>query len=418
MVMGHECHHNNNHSNHTIVKRGLFDRYGLFGGGSPSSSTQQQQQQQSSLIGLGSSIAGNGMVMNHTYFEETNPEIYFSHMVINETVGFLYIGAVNTIYQLNLQLKLLEKISMGPYADSNDCPISKGCAPDVQKRLSNYYNKALVIDPMHQWLISCGSLFQGTCTAHSLYNITRIIDQPQEPVVANNATASTVVFIAPGPDPHKQVLYVGATYTAGSYRSDLPVVSSRSLFETNLFQLALVGVSTGTRLIINSYSRDRYPITYIYGFHSRGFSYFLTVQKRNTGQSAFMSKLVRICQNDPDYYSYTEVPLVCRHQGHQQKHFNLAQAAFIGRPSIKLANITGVRYDDDHLYVVFARSIDDQTMEDPRPASHSALCVYPLSTIHRQFTKNIQHCFNGNGMQGLDFINIVQKCVPTVSFIF
>ncbi|KAH7645133.1 plexin-a-like protein [Dermatophagoides farinae] len=431
--MGNKClnHHHHHHqdddnNNHTIIKRGLFDRYGLFGGsgaGADRSSSQQQQQQQQqhqslSLIGGGNnngltSSINRAIDLNYTYFEEPNTEIYFSHMVINETIGFVYIGGVNTIYQLNLRLKLLEKITMGPYEDSNDCPISKGCAPEVQKRLSNYYNKALVLDQMHQWLISCGSLFQGACTAHSLYNISRIIDQPQEPVVANNATASTVAFIAPGPDPHKQVLYVGATYTAGSYRSDLPVVSSRSLFETNLFQLALVGVSTGTRLIINAYARDRYPITYIYGFHSRGFSYFLTVQKRNTGQSAFMSKLVRICQNDPDYYSYTEVPLVCRHQGHQQKHFNLAQAAFIGRPSLKLANITGVRYDDDHLYVVFARSVDEQTMEDPRPASHSALCVYPLSTIHRQFTKNIQHCFNGNGMQGLDFINIVQKCVPT-----
>ena len=142
-------------------------------------------------------------------------------------------------YEISL-LKLLEKITMGPYEDSNDCPISKGCAPEVQKRLSNYYNKALVLDQMHQWLISCGSLFQGACTAHSLYNISRIIDQPQEPVVANNATASTVAFIAPGPDPHKQVLYVGATYTAGSYRSDLPVVSSRSLFETSKSLLTFI----------------------------------------------------------------------------------------------------------------------------------------------------------------------------------
>ena len=258
--MGNKClnHHHHHHqdddnNNHTIIKRGLFDRYGLFGGsgaGADRSSSQQQQQQQQqhqslSLIGGGNnngltSSINRAIDLNYTYFEEPNTEIYFSHMVINETIGFVYIGGVNTIYQLNLRLKLLEKITMGPYEDSNDCPISKGCAPEVQKRLSNYYNKALVLDQMHQWLISCGSLFQGACTAHSLYNISRIIDQPQEPVVANNATASTVAFIAPGPDPHKQVLYVGATYTAGSYRSDLPVVSSRSLFETSKSLLTFI----------------------------------------------------------------------------------------------------------------------------------------------------------------------------------
>lgn len=119
---------------------------------------------------------------------------------------------------------------------------------------------------------------------------------------------------------------------------------------------------------------------------------------------------MRICQKDKDYYSYTEVPLVCRFQ---HTNYNLAQAAFLGKPSRKLANMTGILFDDDLLYVVFARSREE--LGDSRPTKQSALCVYPLPVIHRQFTKNIQHCFNGQGNQGLDFINIEQQCVPTVS---
>lgn len=207
--------------NHSITKRGLFDSYNIF---SPFSS--------------GTTMSGTSIASaNLTYFEEPDSELYFSHLVINETLGFVYIGGVNNIYQLNLRLQLLERISMGPHEDSNECLISKGCMPNVAKPLSNYYNKALVVDPLHQWLISCGSLFQGTCTAHSLNNVTNLVDQPIESVVANNATASTVAFIAPGPDPHKQVLYVGATFTAGSYRSDLPIVSSRSLFENSKYRI-------------------------------------------------------------------------------------------------------------------------------------------------------------------------------------
>lgn len=85
----------------------------------------------------------------------------------------------------------------------------------------------------------------------------------------------------------------------------------------------------------------------------------------------------------------------------------------MGKPSAKLANMTGINPNDDLLYVVFAKSRED--LEDYRPTTKSALCVYPLPAIHRQFQQNIQHCFNGQGRQGLDFINTEQDCLDTVS---
>ena len=42
-----------------------------------------------------------------------------------------------------------------------------------------------------------------------------------------------------------------------------------------------------------------------------GFSYFLTTQMRQTSPSAYHSKLVRVCHDDSDYYSYTEIPIQC-----------------------------------------------------------------------------------------------------------
>lgn len=121
---------------------------------------------------------------------------------------------------------------------------------------------------------------------------------------------------------------------------------------------------------------------------------------------------VRICQNDHDYYSYTEVPLVCRHSSSHLK-YNLAQAAYVAKPGSELAKSMGITTEDDLLFVVFSRSREEN--EDSRPTNNSALCVYSLLNVHRLFTQNIQHCFNGNGNQGLDFINIKQKCVSTVS---
>ncbi|RWS17561.1 plexin A-like protein [Dinothrombium tinctorium] len=348
----------------------------------------------------------------YTYFEDVHNE-KFTHMTVNEYTGQVYIGAVNKIYQLSNHLVLEAVVEMGPYDDSPECPVTRICA-QVTKRKTDYWNKALVIDYPQSRLISCGSLFQGICSVHKLDNVTSYETPANESVVANNATASTVAFIAQGPPKlaRMHVLYVGVSYTGnGPYRSDVPAVSSRSLDPNNMFSIAATGVTTGTRLLINSLSRDRYPITYIYGFASKGFSYFVTVQKKFTEMpKPFLSKLIRICQQDVNYYSYTEVPLVCQYP--DTIDYNLAQAAFVGRPGSELAVSLGITAQDEVLFVVFSKSKDEADVYN-KPSTNSALCVYALSAIHRKFTQNIQHCFNGVGNQGLDFVNPSQACVPT-----
>jgi len=90
-----------------------------------------------------------------------------------------------------------------------------------------------------------------------------------------------------------QVMYVGVTFTGnGPYRSEVPAVSSRSLDANSLFEIAETAVTTGTRMFVNSLARERYPINYVYGFSSEGFSYFLTTQMKQTNPSPFHSKLV------------------------------------------------------------------------------------------------------------------------------
>ena len=94
----------------------------------------------------------------------------------------------------------------GPHLDSPLCSVLD-CPPSVNEKLTSNVNKALVIDYNDSQLISCGSLFQGVCTVRSLRNISKVEKQIKEPVVANNAKASTVAFIAPGPPnaPNTQV---------------------------------------------------------------------------------------------------------------------------------------------------------------------------------------------------------------------
>lgn len=352
--------------------------------------------------------------MSYAYFEDASNE-RFLHLTINDYTGQVYVGAVNRIYQLNPALVLETSADMGPRDDSPECPVTRLCV-SVTKRPTDYWNKALVIDYPQSRLISCGSLYQGICSVHRLDNVSQYETPANESVVANNATASSVAFIAPGPPKlsRMHVLYVGVSYTGnGPYRSDVPAVSSRSLDNNSMFSTAATGVTTGTRLLVNSLARERYPIHYVHGFFSRGFSYFVTVQKKFTEMPRpFISKLVRICQKDVNYYSYTEIPLVCRSPDGMD--YNLAQAAFTGKPGSELALSLGITAQDEVLYVVFAKSRDESDIFN-RPSPNSALCVYALSAIHRKFTQNIQHCFNGNGFQGLDFVTVSQPCVLTVS---
>ncbi|XP_067128995.1 plexin-A2 isoform X2 [Centruroides vittatus] len=349
---------------------------------------------------------------NYVTFEDLKCE-KFNHMTIHDYTERVYVGGVNRIYQLSRDLKQEAMAIMGQKDDSPKCPVTRNC-PDEIKQPTDYYNKVLVIDYPQSRLIACGSLFQGICTVHKLNNVSDYETPANESVAANNATASTVAFIAPGPRnlPRTHVLYVGVSYTGnGPYRSDVPAVSSRSLDPSNMFATAHTGVTTGTKVTVNSMSREIYPITYIYGFSSKGFSYFVTVQKKyTTPPKPFISKLVRICQEDVHYYSYTEVPLVCR--APDDTDYNLAQAAYVGRPGSELAVSLGITAQDDVLFVVFAKSKDEADVYN-KPSPTSALCVYALSAVHRKFTQNIQNCFNGNGDRGLDFINPSQQCLNT-----
>lgn len=345
-------------------------------------------------------------------FTDQNVE-KFNHLVVDKNTGRVYIGAVNYLYQLSPDLEedKVIKEETGPKLDSDQCSVQE-CSSGADMRSTNNVNKALVIDYTTTRLISCGSLFQGICSVRNLHNISDAAKEVREAVVANNATASTVAFIAPGPPnpPVSQVMYVGVTFTLGSpYRSEVPAVSSRSLDKDKMFTIAKTAVTTGTRMFVNSLARERYPINYVHGFSSEGFSYFLTTQMKHTGSSQYISKLVRVCHDDDNYYSYTEIPMDCISEAKGRK-YNLVQAAYVGKAGSDLAGDLGITAQDDVLFAVFSES---EASQPNKPSDMSALCVYSLKSIRRRFMTNIKHCFSGNGERGLDFISPSHHCVMT-----
>jgi len=201
-------------------------------------------------------------------------------------------------------------------------------------------------------------------------------------------------------------MYVGVTYINNSpYRGEIPGVASRSLQKDRMFQIAVSHVTTGTRMFINTASRETYPVKYVYGFSSEKFSYFLTYQLRQAGGNEWISKLVRLCQEDSNYYSYTEIPIECISEDGTK--YNSIQAAFLGRAGQDLAESLNIETNNDVLYALFSQS------NGHTPSNRSALCVYSLKSIRRKFMQNIKACFNGEGSRGLDFISPSMKCVAT-----
>ena len=82
-----------------------------------------------------------------------------NHLVVDKNTGRVYVGAVNRLYQLAPDLNLVVKVVTGPKKDNPDCSMMD-CPKDVEKKLTDNVNKALVIDYTTSRLISCGSLFQ------------------------------------------------------------------------------------------------------------------------------------------------------------------------------------------------------------------------------------------------------------------
>lgn len=218
---------------------------------------------------------------------------------------------------------------------------------------------------------------------------------------------STVAFIAPesssSHEDNRHVMYVGVSVTThvdSDAQDTVPIISSRIL-TSSIFQLK-------SEPVYFNKSIRSYNIRYVYGFSSNGFSYFMSTQPKNmeTSHREYITKLVSLCQNYSDYYSYTEISVDCVNKDQSIK-YNLVQAAFVGKAGDDLAKSIGITTGDDVLYAVFSES------KDNIPTNRSALCIYPLESIRQKFMENIQSCFNGHGSKGFEYIrrSIKKPCI-------
>ena len=205
---------------------------------------------------------------------------------------------------------------------------------------------------------------------------------------------------APAPAPDHQVL----------------AISSRDLRSFRVVRVG--GFSGSTQKNIEVQQRETFRIDYKYGFSSGGFSYFLSVQKESVVAvipARYVTRVIRVCQNDSNYYSYIEVPLRCAHNG---SAFDVLAAAHVAHPGGRLARTIHLPHmppltdADDVLYALFSRRAAGG---GGGGLTESALCVYSLRNIRSQFTRTTQQCFKGVGNTGPAYILQPSECTNAVS---
>ncbi|XP_053171370.1 plexin-B1 [Scomber japonicus] len=307
----------------------------------------------------------------------------FEHMALHPdpSVGRVYVGARDHLFQLNQFLQPELQDDTGPVTDSREClpPVTENNCP--QARVTSNHNKLLLVNPYSMELITCGSVNQGICQKRSLDSVNKVLFSTERPVdtqyvAANHPNVSTVGLIVRSHPDRQPVLFVGRGYT-----SSHPPISTRNLAQEPVFsyeetaKLAVAG-----RL-------SEYDHHFVASFAHRQHVYFLFYRRDLKSQSReYRTYVSRVCLDDQAYYSYVEVPLTCRSRA--GKIYNLLQAVQLGISKDEVAS-----QGSEILLGVFSTRLTSST----RPSEDSALCMFKLEDVDHRINSTRDLCYTQMG---------------------
>ncbi|GMT23527.1 hypothetical protein PFISCL1PPCAC_14824 [Pristionchus fissidentatus] len=356
-------------------------------------------------------------------YRNPNPSFPFERMVIDPATSRLYVGGVNYLYDLTPDLTVSKVAETGPKEDSPEC-YSRNDSCSKARLSTNSHTKALAIDDRSTHLIECSSLFQGRCRLRMLHNITEWAIE-STPMLANDANSTSVIFVGSGPSIDwdddlrsssldSPALYVASSWVGGTiFRDEIPAVASRRLNKhnnDNPFELISKGlVNPKSAVSIDRKHQESYKIDYVGGFEVGRYAYFATRQQTSLDDEKIQSRLVRVCTGDPNFQSYTEVPLEC---SSGDRRYNLLRDIHVGIAGFGLAKRLGIIGESTPLvYAVFEEGSSDSPRRDV-VTSRSALCVYTVEEIEDIFRENILDCYQNQMSTNLPwFAN--KMCTPT-----
>jgi len=340
------------------------------------------------ILSISSLVITTGQSIKAQLNINTQINAQYGNLAVDNSTGYVYVGLMNELYQLDSNLNVLNWVSTGPQLDDPACfdPGSFGqssCSSGTLPVNTSNFNQILLIDSQRQNLITCGTLFQGTCQTRKLNNIstyTDFRDLRSQFVASNYVDQPTIAFVGPGPF-GDSVLYVSTSLNASTNtqyvvrKSSDGVVSSRYLDPSNLpfstYFSSQFAYATGTNTALTTAAVNSKLFTYVAGFSLNGFSYFFSY----SSDASFSSRIIQVCQKDQLFETYVDMKITCGNFG------NVQSATWL-LPGTLLKNNWGLSATEIVILAVFTSST----------SADSAVCAYKLSDIRNRFTANIKLC--------------------------
>ncbi|KAM3870270.1 plexin-B2b [Diretmus argenteus] len=335
--------------------------------------------------------ASHGQEENRIPILDFTSETPINNVVQDHQTGRIYLGAINTIFQLGPSLNLEARAETGPKEDARTCTPPASACQDT-KPMPNL-NKLLLVHPSNGSLIVCGSRYRGIC---SLLNVTNV---KQELYYSDSKGERTYVASI---EDNVNVVGVMSTYAKDGHNFNVFLVGkgygsldSTKLISTRILQdyrewvvfESIIEASTvQTTPFVPKYLHD-----FRHAFKEDGFVYFLFSRTLDGTDNKNLTFVSRLCEDDQHYYSHTELQLNCG----PQNRYNKVQAAYVASPGKELAQVmteSGLyeKVDTwDKILFMVANPDDDGT--------DSALCMYPLNLINKRLVEIITACYSDSG---------------------
>ncbi|XP_040893585.1 plexin-B2b [Toxotes jaculatrix] len=318
-------------------------------------------------------------------------ETPINNVVQDPLTGRIYLGAVNTIFQLGPSLHLEARAETGPKEDARMCTPPASACQDT--KLMPNLNKLLLVHPSNGSLIVCGSRYRGICSLLNLTNVEQQLyysdSKGERTYVASIEDNVNVVGVMStfSKDGHNfSVFLVGKGY--GSLDST-KLISTRILQDFRdwvVFESIIEASTVQTTPFVPKYLHD-----FRHAFKEDGFVYFLFSRTLDGTDNKNLTFVSRLCEDDHHYYSHTELQLNCG----PDNRYNKVQAAYVASPGKELARVMtelgfyGKVVPWSKVLFMVASPDDDD--------SDSALCMYPLNSINERLADIIRACYTESG---------------------
>lgn len=316
--------------------------------------------------------------------------VNLTRVAVYKDTGQVIVGGVNILVSLDEDLKNVVNNHLGPHFDSDKC--FKEPAPCTESKTFEANTvTVLEINPVHKYVLVCGSIWQGLCSIYMLSDINSEISfNSTSHATFIGSKASSVAFFGLQKDTTLDSVRLYAAVATYDKTNDMfsPYTISTRVVINNDREHNIEYLKEGISQFDNSFltvspaTRKDFKVHYIYGFELDGYGYYVAVQPidRDIARTKYATKLIQFCQEDDYYWTYIEVPLACHRNGID---YTLATAAHIGSDGMQ-----------DYLAVSFGRH-GNRPSREPDKRYGSVVCNFSMETAKEMLSQIRKRCSNG-----------------------